>query len=219
MEPEFWQQRWDEGRTGWHLEEVNRLLLKHWPALALPEEAPVLVPLAGKSLDMAWLAAEGYPVLGVELSLDACREFFEERGLEPEEIDEPDFTRLGVAHLQLLAGDVFALKAEHVDGVAAVYDRAALIALPEAMRHRYVEHVYGLLPAGTKALLITLEYPEDEREGPPFNVGEPEVRALFEPRWQVDLLERRDILEHEPRFAIEGVSALHTCVYRLSARD
>lgn len=219
MEPEFWQQRWAEGRTGWHLEEVNRLLLKHWPALGLPEEAPVLVPLAGKSLDMAWLAAEGHPVLGVELSLEACREFFEERGLEPDEERDADFVHLGVAHLQLLAGDVFALTAGHLDGVAAVYDRAALIALPGAMRRRYVEHVYGLLPAGTQALLVTLEYPEGEREGPPFNVGEAEVRALFEPRWQVDLLERRDILEQEPRFAIEGVSTLHTCVYRLSARN
>lgn len=218
MEPDFWHQRWDEGRTGWHLEEVNRLLLKHWPTLELTEDAPVLVPLCGKSLDLAWLAAEGHPVLGVELSLDACEEFFEERGLEPEESEEPEFTRLGVAHLQLLAGDVFALTAAHVEGVVAVYDRAALIALPDAMRRRYVDHVYGLLPAGTQALLVTLEYPEGEREGPPFAVGEAEVRALFEPRWQVDLLERRDILEHEPHFAIEGVSALHTCVYRLSAR-
>lgn len=219
MEPAFWEQRWAEGRTGWHLEEVNRLLLKHWSALALAEDAPVLVPLCGKSLDMAWLAAQGHPVLGVELSLQACREFFAERGLEAEEEALDGFTRLGVAHLQLLAGDVFALRARHVDGVAAVYDRAALIALPEAMRRRYVEHVYGLLPAGTRGLLVTLEYPPGEREGPPFTVSEAEVRALLEPRWQVDLLERRDILELEPDFAIEGVSALHTCVYRLRALD
>ncbi|TXK62142.1 thiopurine S-methyltransferase [Alkalisalibacterium limincola] len=219
MEAEFWHARWAEGRTGWHLEEVNRLLLKHWPSLALPAEAPVLVPLCGKSLDMAWLAAEGHPVLGVELSLEACREFFAERGLDPGEAEEPGFTRVGLAHLELLAGDVFALAREHVQDIAAVYDRAALIALPEAMRRRYVEHVYGLLPAGTLGLLVTLEYPAHERDGPPFSVDETEVRALFEPRWQVDLLERRDILEHEPRFAIEGVSTLHTCVYRLSARD
>ena len=41
------------------------------------------------------------------------------------------------------------------------------------------------------------------------------MRGLFEPDWQVDLLERRDILDQEPGFRAEGVTALATAVYRL----
>ncbi len=76
MDEEFWQQRWREGRIGFHREQVMPLLEKHWRALALPKGSRVFVPLAGKSLDMAWLAAQGHRVLGIELSRIAVEQFF-----------------------------------------------------------------------------------------------------------------------------------------------
>ena len=42
-----------------------------------------------------------------------------------------------------------------------------------------------------------------------------EVEALFAAPWRHTLLERRDILDQEPRFREEGLSALETAVYRL----
>ena len=57
MQHEFWHQRWQENRIGFHRGEVMPLLEKHWHALQLPSSGRVLVPLAGKSLDMVWLAA------------------------------------------------------------------------------------------------------------------------------------------------------------------
>ncbi|MBD3739026.1 MAG: thiopurine S-methyltransferase, partial [Pseudomonas balearica] len=65
-------------------------------------------------------------------------------------------------------------------------------------------------------LLITLEYPQAEKAGPPFSVEQPEVEALFAAPWQQTLLERRDILDQEPRFREEGLSALATAVYHLT---
>src|SRR5690606_18756278 len=84
MEPDYWLHRWDEGRTGFHRDDVMPLLQRHWPALELPADAAVLVPLAGKTLDMHWLAARGHPVLGAELSERAVQAFFAEAGLEPQ---------------------------------------------------------------------------------------------------------------------------------------
>jgi thiopurine S-methyltransferase len=55
-------------------------------------------------------------------------------------------------------------------------------------------------------------------EGPPFSVEEAEVRALFAPAWELELLERRDILAQEPRFRDGGMSSLSTAVYRLQRR-
>jgi len=215
MDHEFWLQRWREGRTGFHNERVLPLLQKHWPALGLPRRSRVFVPLAGKSLDMAWLAAQGYRVLGVELSQLAITQFFAEHGLEPE-VHE---SRLGVHHvagdIELVCGDAFALDAAALADCTGAYDRAALIALPPELRARYVGELYACLPAGCRGLLVTLEYPQHEKDGPPFSVEETEVRERYAPSWHVDLLERRDILEAQPGFAAEGVTALSTAVYRL----
>ena len=49
-------------------------------------------------------------------------------------------------------------------------------------------------------------------------MSEAEVHALFDRDWHIDLLERRDILAEQPGFIAEGISALHTAVYRLRRR-
>src|SRR5690606_41446378 len=100
----------------------------------------------------------------------------------------------------------------------AVFDRAAMIALPPPLREHYVDELYALLPAGCSGLLITLEYLQHETEGPPFSVAEDEVRTLFSPGWSVELLERRDILTEDERSGPGGRTSLHTSVYRLVRR-
>ena len=215
MDPVFWLQRWNEGRIGFHRGEVMPLLEKHWPALGVPAGGRVFVPLAGKTLDMHWLAAQGHAVLGAELSPLAVRAFFAEAGLEPVVSTDADGVHHRAGPIDLVQGDVFALSASTLGAMDAVYDRAAIIALPPDLRRRYVAEVYARLPRGCRGLLITLEYPQAEKAGPPFSVEEAEVRGLFEPDWQVDLLERRDILDQEPGFRAEGVTALATAVYRL----
>lgn len=218
MNPDFWHQRWREGHIGFHQDAPTPLLLKHWYALQLPASAQVFVPLAGKSHDMAWLAAQGHRVLGVELSQAAVEAFFAEHGLQPQRHDSRHGIHYSAANIELICGDVFALDEAALAGCAAVFDRAALIALPAQMRQRYVDELYARLPAGCRGLLITLEYPQAQKAGPPFSVEEDEIRASYTRDWQVTTLERRDILADQPRFAEEGVSALDTVVYRLERR-
>jgi len=215
MDAEFWKQRWRDGQIGFHQDRVTPLLEKHWDALGVPAGSKVFVPLAGKSLDMDWLAARGHRVLGVELSELAVRQFFSERGLVP----TIGASRFGEHYIsgaiELIRGDAFALDAAALADCAAVYDRAALIALPPDMRLRYANELYARLPMRCRGLLITLEYPQHEKDGPPFSVDDAEVHALFDPGWRIDVLERRDILAEQPGFIAEGVSALHTAVYRI----
>jgi thiopurine S-methyltransferase len=215
MDKDFWLERWHEGKIGFHQDRVTPLLEKYWDALELPAGSTVFVPLAGKSLDMAWLAARGHRVLGVELSELAVQQFFAEHGLVPT-IGDSRFGRHYVfGSIELICGDAFALDAALLADCAAVYDRAALIALPPTMRQRYADELYARLPTGCRGLLVTLEYPQHEKAGPPFSVEESEVHALFGRDWRIDLLERRDILAEQPGFIAEGVSALHISAYRL----
>lgn len=83
MEESFWQARWAENQIGFHQRETNPYLERYWSRLGLPAGCQVLVPLCGKSLDLLWLAGQGYRVLGVELAERAVLDFFAEQGLEP----------------------------------------------------------------------------------------------------------------------------------------
>lgn len=218
MNPDFWNQRWRENQIGFHQDRVTPLLLQHWPSLDLPHSSRVFVPLAGKSLDMVWLAGQQHRVLGVELSRLAVEQFFSEHALEPDIRESRYGTHFSAGNIELICGDAFALDAEALADCNGVYDRAALIALPPPMRQRYVGELYACLPSCCRGLLITLEYPQDEKVGPPFSVDEGEVRTLYGRDWQITVLERRDILAGQPRFIEEGVTALETVAYQLERR-
>lgn len=215
MEPTFWIDRWREGRIGFHEGAPNALLAKHHPRLVGPR---VLVPLCGKAEDLAFLAHHGHEVIGIELVEDAVRAFFAEHALTPEVRRQGATTAYTADAITILAGDFFAVEPADVGAIDEIYDRAALIALPPDMRRQYAYRVYARMPPGTRALVVDLEYPQEEKQGPPFSVDAAEMRALFGERWAVDLLERRDILADQPSFQAEGLTALHTSAWRLLKR-
>ena len=218
MEPEFWHQRWREQRIGFHLPHVNPLLERHWPALGVPDGAGVFVPLCGKSLDMVWLAERGHPVLGVELSPLALEAFCREQGLAPRVEAAGPFRRYQAGRLRLLEGDFFDLTPDDLDGVAGVWDRAALVAFPEEMRPDYARHLAGLLAPGTRMLLVTMDYPPGAMEGPPFRVPAAEVERLFADAFELALVERADRIAENPALAARGLDRLVEEVWRLERR-
>ncbi len=199
MTPEFWLQRWQENRIGFHQAQINVHLEAYWPGLDVAPGSTVFVPLCGKSLDMLWLAAQGYRVLGVELSPLAVEAFFRENGLTPEIERQQTFHRYRCGEIEILCGDFFELQSSDLARIAAVYDRASLIALPPDMRTRYVGKLQSLLPGRRPTLLITLDYPQDERQGPPFAVSEAEVLGLYAGHWQVEKIASRDLRDENTR--------------------
>ncbi|MFL7965724.1 thiopurine S-methyltransferase [Pseudomonas kielensis] len=217
MEPEFWHKRWSSNQIGFHLPEVNPYLQHFWPQLGLERGSRVLVPLCGKSLDLLWLAHQGYSVLGVELSEKATTDFFLEHQLEPSVSEEGVFKVFRAADIEIRCGDFFALDQEDVADCTALYDRAALIALPAPMRERYAAHLQRILPNGV-GLLITLDYNQDEMPGPPFSVGNDEVQRLLGDAWRLEILQEQDVLGESWKFLQAGVTRLDERVYRISSR-
>lgn len=217
MDADFWQQRWAEGQIGFHQSAPTPLMLKHWPSLGVQRGARVFVPLCGKSLDMAWFAAQGHRVLGVELSRKAVEQFFAEHGLTPEIAESRYGSHYRAGPIEIIVGDAFGLDAEALRDCSAVFDRAAIIALPPDLRARYAAVPYGVLPVDCRGLLITLEYPQREREGPPFSVPGDEVHARFDGDWNVERIDHRPIPPDHPGF-VGGVSRLDTAVYALHKR-
>jgi thiopurine S-methyltransferase len=192
MDPEFWHDRWQAGQIGFHEGQVNRMLAAHIGALDLDAGARLFLPLCGKAVDIHWLRHEGYRVAGVELSEIAVRELFEEMGVGPAISQVGPLKRYAAEGLDIFVGDVFALTAEMLGTVAAVYDRAALVALPEGLRARYAEHVAKITDTAPQ-LMITFEYDQTQMDGPPFSLSEASVKEVYGAHYAVSVLSRDDV--------------------------
>jgi len=218
MDRDFWLTRWRDHKIGFHLSQVNPALIEYFPQTGAVAGDKVLVPLCGKSLDMTWLQRQGYQVLGVELSPIAVTEFFSEQGLQPGITRSGSFESSRSGDIEILRGDFLELSTKETGQIAAVYDRAALIALPREMRAVYFEKLAELMPAGCKSLLISLECPEGEMQGPPFSVTESELKTLCANQFTISLLGERDVLDADPKFRDNGVTALSEKYYLLQRR-
>jgi len=181
-----WLKRWHEGRIGFHRDQPHPALVRHWPALEVRAGTKVLVPLCGKSLDMRWLANRDHPVLGIELAETAIEQFVAEGRGEITRYHQDGFDICRQGSVELWCGDFFHFHIEQAAEIGAFYDRAALIALPEATRQRYAFHLAQLMPPGARGLLISLTR---DPGGPPYSVSAEEVRTLFEPNFRVTHLE------------------------------
>ena len=218
MDAKFWHERWERGEIGFHQPEYHPALLRYWPSLGLPRIARVFVPLCGRSLDMVWLAGQGHPVLGVELSAIAVEAFFDHSTWTVAPRKRGPFASYAMPPYEILQGDFFDLTPDLTGGIDAFYDRAALVALPPDMRQRYATRMSDLMASGDPGLLITLEYDQALMSGPPFSVPRDEVHALLDAHFEVELLSREDVLVSNARFVEKGLHSLHESVFRLVRR-
>jgi thiopurine S-methyltransferase len=215
MQREFWLDRWDRNEIGFHQTEVNPWLERYWGSLGVAAGRPVFVPLCGKSLDLGWLAGQGHPVVGVEFAEAAVRAYFEEAG-QPCRVERcirmPCWVGGGIS---IYCGDFMELTAFELRGVAGVYDRAALVALPPRMRLWYVDHLLRIVPDQTRILLVTLEYDQRLWPGPPHSVTGPEVERLYGERCSIARLGEHPVQQLPPPFRAAGVDAALEVVYHI----
>jgi len=224
VEHDFWLERWKNNEIGFHQELINPWLAYYYGEMGPPPEKRdglnVFVPLCGKSKDMLWLSQNGYSVVGLELCDTAVKDFFTESQLqaevEPTVEEELDHTHYSSSNIRIVQGDFFTCKAEQLGKVTDVFDRASLIALPEAMRRDYAAKLIELLAPGTRVLLVTLSYPQHEMDGPPFSVPEQEVSELFAEHFNITKLAAKDTLQDEPRFAERGLTSLTETAYKMT---
>ena len=215
MEAEFWHDCWERGRLGFHQQDFNRHMIDFMPRLGLQPGAHVLVPLCGKSLDMLWLLQQGYAVTGIELSRKAVEDFFSENGLDFDIREVDGATCYRFDRLEIVCADLFETGLDFLEPVDAVYDRAALPALPAGMRRDYVALMMECLPLNTVILLQAMEYTQREMDGPPFSVSPAEVEDLYGLCCTIEPLLSEECLEQRPNFREKGLTRLIDHVYRI----
>lgn len=216
MEKSYWLERWESNRIDFNQAQASAYLERYWSKLNLKQGANVFVPLCGKSIDMLWLANHGYRVVGVELSLDAAKQFFNENNLEYTTKQENDFSVFQHAAITIYVGDFFKLQSEQLGQIDAIYDRAALIALPADMRKAYSQKLSTLFNKVPPTLLVTVTYDQNQMPGPPFSVDEAEVVGLY-PGYKITHCHEEEFTEIPEHLAQKGLTAAFEHVFLLSA--
>eukprot|EP00970_Alexandrium_tamarense_P001732 scaffold224_cov181-Alexandrium_tamarense.AAC.17 len=190
----FWSQRWSGPKLGWHLEHVNPHLSKYTDLFLRSvgdtdsdDQRRVFVPLCGKSVDLAHLAAHPKVshVVGIDIMRDAAETFANEHpqfsmveltlGDENECVgavgesscvaaEESTLTKKSSFHgegITFLLGDLFDFKPSSDEGTNdvfdAIYDRASMVAIHPTLRKKYVSLLGSLLRPSGTILLVTIE--------------------------------------------------------------
>jgi len=192
MDAKFWKDKWERNEIAFHESDANPSLVKYFAQLSLARGSRVLVPLCGKTLDIAWLLSHGYRVAGVELSEIAVGQLFEGLGLKLQRSKSGNVYHHSAQSIDIFLGDVFAVSREVFGPVDAVYDRAALVALPQDMRERYTKHLIKMSDNAPQ-LVISYEYDQRVIGGPPFSVSNDEMRRHYTDRYVLTLLVSSDV--------------------------
>lgn len=188
MDKKFWQQKWENNEIAFHGSEPHPLLVKNFNKLSSEKVERVFIPLCGKTLDISWFLSNGYSIVGVELSQKAIEQLFQELGIIPKISKVANFDHYHAKNIDIFVGDFFELSKAILGNVDIIYDRAALVALPDTLRHKYTSHLTNITNK-TPQLLICYEYDQKMMEGPPFSITSNEVHLHYQDHYQLHLVE------------------------------
>eukprot|EP00586_Coscinodiscus_wailesii_P000711 CAMPEP_0172484910 /NCGR_PEP_ID=MMETSP1066-20121228/12585_1 /TAXON_ID=671091 /ORGANISM="Coscinodiscus wailesii, Strain CCMP2513" /LENGTH=247 /DNA_ID=CAMNT_0013249739 /DNA_START=99 /DNA_END=839 /DNA_ORIENTATION=- len=194
-----WHDRWEKNALGWHKACVHPALQEYLPrvlnsVLGKNKKHRVLVPLCGKTVDMAYLAKheDVDQVVGIDGIQKAINEFSAENPELGIQTHSGDVQTLGKnecstykgSKITLIRADFFDVDSNIADGrFDLIWDRGSLVAIAPEIRSDYVSAIARLIKPGGYILLSTVDRregtPEGVEAGPPFSLNEDAVKALY----------------------------------------
>ena len=194
MQPEFWLESWELGgtKTSFHRPDIHPFVRAYTPDYFLRGQR-VLVPLCGKDNALMWFRDRASHVIGIELASKAIAQFFREHNLAYRKTADGRYEAEGIT---IFNRNIFEITPAEIGRVDLVYDRAALVALPEDLRQLYRQKIDNFMPVGAKCLLITLEFQPYLGATPPFSITPQEVQSYYGERYIIDHLEKQEQPEH-----------------------
>ena len=192
MEADFWHNKWHKNEIGFHLDSPNPLLLKYFNYISLETGHRIFLPLCGKTLDIKWLLTQGYRVAGAELSQVAIDDLFRNLELDPKITKIGQLTHYSANNIDVYVGDIFNLPRDLLGTVDAIYDRAALVALPNNMRSQYSKLLLEITDNAPQ-LLVCFEYDQSLHVGPPFSIHADEIKQHYQHAYDITLLGSHEV--------------------------
>ena len=192
MERDFWFDKWKKNEIGFHQDHVHPMLKKFLGKLCLSKQDRIFLPLCGKTNDIGWLLEQGFRVVGIELVESAVKQLFENLGISPSISTLDEFKHFHHENIDIYVGDFFFLSKKILGHVDAIYDRAAIVALPDGMREQYTQHLSRITESANQ-LLITFDYNQALMNGPPFSVSENQIKAYYDASYSITQLMSEDV--------------------------
>ena len=194
MHADFWLESWDVGgtKTSFHRKDIHPYARTYTPPSFLKGKR-ALMPLCGKDTTLVWFREHAAHVVGIELAQKAIHQFFEEQDLSYTKTEDGRYESDG---LTIINRDIFSLSPDDVGPIDFVYDRAALVALPEDMRVRYRQKIDEFMAIGSQCLVITLEYAPPIGPTPPFSITPGEINTYYRENYMIDHVEEPLLPEH-----------------------
>ncbi|MBV1933669.1 MAG: thiopurine S-methyltransferase [Parvibaculaceae bacterium] len=206
MDAGFWHQKWQKNEIGFHQSDADAQLVKHFSQLQLQAGDRVFLPLCGKTLDIAWMLDRGYQVAGAELSGMAIEQLFANLRIKPQVTIAGFLKRYSGDNIDIFVGDIFELTAQELGAIDAVYDRAALVALPAETRKKYTRHLAAITSKAPQ-LLLCFEYDQSLMAGPPFSISQDEVKEHYAATFETILLEH-ELLPQRVKGKVEAIGSV-----------
>ncbi len=209
MDHSYWEGEWRAGRLPWHGTAVHRDLVDFGPNFLQGGAHRILVPLCGKTLDLAWLAARGHDVYGIEFVSEAITTVFEEAGLEPVEEQVGPYRSWRSGTLTLIQADFFEMDSTVLGPMDRLWDRGGLVNVDPGRRAAYVQRLRSFARAGAQAMVNVFSYDQTGFDGPPFSVPDTDFKALFASMRGIKLL-RRDKTRVRQPLALQHIEGTGT---------
>jgi SAM-dependent methyltransferase len=169
-----WEERYVRGHTPWDLGGPPPALLQLLEML-IDESLDVLVPGAGGGRDAVAWAAAGHAVTALDHAPSALR------------ICSQRSRDAGV-HVRVVMADVLHLPPDLENGFDAVWEQTCFCALHPESRRDYVSAMSRALRPG--GVFYGLFWQHGTGGGPPYDVSEACVRAVFESAFEILSVER-----------------------------
>ncbi len=161
---QFWENRWQQGQTGWDLGEISPPLKGYFDQLT-DKNLNILIPGCGNAYEAAYLLKNGFTnITVIDLSptlIESLKATFHQA--------------ITTGKLSVVCGDFFNHHAQY----DLVVEQTFLCALLPEQRPQYAQHMYELLKP--KGKVVGLLFNRDFEEGPPFGGNETEYKTYFVP--------------------------------------
>lgn len=175
IDAQFWQQRYEEGKTAWDMGQVSPPIKAYVDQLSTDAKSfEIMVAGAGNAYEVGYLHDQGFNQVTVFDIVPNPLEDFAAR--------YPSFPKE-----HLICADFFTLSPHQYQFDLAI-EQTFFCAIPPSLRAAYVKQMHTLLkPTGKLVgLLFNREFAQPT---PPFGGSEAEYRLLFSPYFDIEVME------------------------------
>ena len=115
------------------------------------KEQRVLIPLYSNDRALKWYRDRAAHVIGIELVSNVGKEFLQKQNLTYNTVDND---RYEADKITIFSRNIFEIDKNDIGIVDLIYDRAALVELPENLHHSYRRKIKEFMDAESTYLLI-----------------------------------------------------------------